>query len=62
MPETRIKPHHEQTAAEERRAAQAYAFRRNQALGLVALAVLICLWWLLHTNPAWIFPAGWWRL
>jgi hypothetical protein len=62
MVETRIKPHGEQVAAEQRRAAQAYAFRRNQALGLVGLAVVICLWWLLHTNPKWIFPAGWWRL
>ncbi len=62
MVDTRIKPHREQRAAEERRAAQAYAFRRNQALGLVLLAALICLWWLLHTNPKWIFPPGWWRL
>ncbi len=58
----RIKPHGEQRAAEERRAAQVYAFRRNQALGLVLLAALICLWWLLHTNPKWIFLPGWWRL
>ncbi|HVZ83863.1 MAG TPA: hypothetical protein VG893_09320 [Terracidiphilus sp.] len=62
MPETRIQPHHEQAAGEERRARLRYAFRRNQAFGLVLLAALICLWWLLHTNPKWIFPPGWWRL
>ena len=62
MVETRIKPHHEQVAAEERREAQRYAFRRNQAFGLVLLAAAICLWWLFHTNPKWIFPTGWWRL
>jgi len=61
MVESRIQPHREQVAAEERRAAQRFAFRRNQTLGLVLLAALICLWWLLHTNPAWIFPTGWWR-
>ncbi|HZB89660.1 MAG TPA: hypothetical protein VE291_13455 [Terracidiphilus sp.] len=61
MPDLRIKPHHEQLAAQERRAAQRSAFRRNQALGLVLLAAGVCLWWLLHTNPAWIFPSGWWR-
>ncbi|MGB6193904.1 MAG: hypothetical protein WBF42_15650 [Terracidiphilus sp.] len=44
------------------RAAQARAFRRNQALALVALAAAVCLWWLFHTNPRWILPAGWWRL
>ncbi len=47
--------------ADERREAQAYAFRRNQAFALVALAAGICLWWLFHTNPKWILPAGWWR-
>jgi hypothetical protein len=26
---------------------------------LVAAAILA--WWLFHTNPAWIFPPGWWR-
>jgi hypothetical protein len=45
----------------DRREAQAYAFRRNQAFALVALAAGICLWWLFHTNPKWILPAGWWR-
>jgi len=62
MVDTRIKPYREQVDAEERRTAQRRAFVRNQAIGLVILAALICLWWLLHTNPKWIFPPGWWRL
>jgi hypothetical protein len=62
MVETRIKPYREQLAAEEGRAAQRHAFRRNQAIGLVMLAAAVCLWWLFHTNPKWIFPPGWWRL
>ena len=62
MVETRIKPHGEQVAEEARREAQRHVFWRNQAIGLVIVAALICLWWLLHTNPAWIFPPGWWRL
>jgi hypothetical protein len=49
-------------AERERRAAQSYAFRRNQAFGLVMLAAGVCLWWLFHTNPKWILPPGWWRL
>lgn len=52
----------EQRHSADRRAAQAYAFRRNQALALVALAALVLLWWLFHTNPKWILPPGWWRL
>jgi hypothetical protein len=26
---------------------------------IIAAAILI--WRLFHTNPAWIFPSGWWR-
>jgi hypothetical protein len=62
MVEMQIKPHLEQVAERERRAAQSYAFRRNQAIGLVILAAGVCLWWLFHTNPKWILPPGWWRL
>lgn len=61
MVDSRIKPHHEQVAEHERRAAQEYAFQRNQAFGLVMLAAAACLWWLFHTNPKWIFLPGWWR-
>jgi hypothetical protein len=62
MVDSRIKPYHEQVAEHERRAAQRRGFVRNQAIGLVLLAALICAWWLFHTNPKWVFPAGWWRL
>jgi hypothetical protein len=29
---------------------------------LLMVVAAILLWWLLHTNPKWIFPPGWWRL
>lgn len=61
MVDLRIKPYDEQVAEAERRRAQMRVYRRNQALGLVLLAALACVWWLFHTNPAWIFPVGWWR-
>lgn len=61
MVETRIKPYQQQVTEQLAREQQAHAFRRNQIIGLVILAGLICLWWLLHANPEWIFPAGWWR-
>jgi len=61
MVETRIKPHREQVDAEERREQQRRAFQRNQAFGLLLLAAAVLGWWLVHTNPRWIFPAGWWR-
>jgi hypothetical protein len=57
----RIKPYFEEKAEEERRAEQTRAFRRNQAIGLVLVAGAILVFWLFRTNPAWIFPAGWWR-
>jgi hypothetical protein len=55
MVETRIKPYAEQEAERTKREAQRRAFQRNQIFGL------LCAWWLWHTNPKWIFPAGWWR-
>jgi hypothetical protein len=61
MVETRIKPHFEQAAEAAQRAEQRRLYRRNQAVGLVILAAAICIWWLFHTSPAWIFPPGWWR-
>lgn len=61
MVEPRIKPYREQAAEQERRATQRRAFVRNQTIGLLILAALICLWWLLHTKREWIFPPGWWR-
>jgi t-SNARE complex subunit (syntaxin) len=59
--DTRIKPHLEQAAADARRARQRYLFRRNQTFGVLLVAAVILVWWLFHTNPAWIFPSGWWR-
>jgi hypothetical protein len=59
--ETRIKPHYEQVAEAARRAEQTRVYRRNQAFGLLLVAAVIVAWWLFHTNPKWIFPAGWWR-
>lgn len=61
MTETRIKPHSQQAAETARRIEQQRVYRRNQAFGLVLVAAVACLWWLLHTNPRWIFPPGWWR-
>lgn len=61
MVEVRIKPHCEQVAAEERREAQRRATLRNQVVGMLMLAAAILTWWLVHTNPTWIFPSGWWR-
>ena len=60
--ETRIRPYLEQKAAEQKRAEQQRRFARNQALGLVLLALCVLAWWLVHANRDWIFPAGWWRL
>lgn len=61
MVERRIKPYQQQVAEQERRDAQRRAFRRNQIFGLLIVAAVIVAWWLFHTNPKWIFPAGWWR-
>jgi hypothetical protein len=57
----RIKPYQQQAAEQARRAGQRHVYRRNQVFGLLMLAAGICAWWLLHTNPRWIFPPGWWR-
>ena len=62
MVQTRIKPYKQMMAERERRARQRVVFRRNQVVGLVLVATFICIWTLLHTNPKWIFPTGWWRL
>ena len=61
MVQARIKPYDQQVAEQARRAEQTRVYQRNQALGLVLVAAAICLWWLFHTNPKWIFPPGWWR-
>jgi hypothetical protein len=61
MVQTRIKPYDQQLAEQTRRAAQLRLFRRNQLFGLLLVAAAILLFWLLRTNPRWIFPPGWWR-
>ena len=61
MVETRIKPYLQQVAEKARRAEQTRVYRRNQIFGLLLVATAILVWWLFHTNPAWIFPPGWWR-
>ncbi|MFP5209161.1 MAG: hypothetical protein ACLGRW_07715 [Acidobacteriota bacterium] len=61
MVETRIKPYSEEVAEKARRGEQQRHYRRNQVFGLLLIAVAICIWWLFHTNPRWIFPPGWWR-
>lgn len=61
MVEHRIQSHRQKSTEREVREQQTYAFQRNQVIGLVIVAGVVCLWWLLHTNPKWIFPAGWWR-
>ena len=60
--ERHIKPFLEEQAEVARRAEQTRIFRRNQAVGLVLIAMAILVLWLFRTNPRWIFPPGWWRL
>ena len=57
----RIKPYLQQQAEDASRAEQRRVFRRNHVFGLLIVAAVICVWWLFHTNPKWIFPPGWWR-
>jgi hypothetical protein len=61
MVETRIKPHLQAVAEQERRAEQTRIYRRNQIFGVLIVAAAILVYWLFHTNPKWIFPPGWWR-
>lgn len=61
MVETRIKPYSEEVAEKARRDEQQRHYRRNQVFGLLLLVAAICIWRLFHTNPRWVFPAGWWR-
>jgi hypothetical protein len=61
MVDRRIKSHAEQQAEDELRTEQRRAFRRNQTFGMLIFAAAILVYWLLHTNPKWIFPPGWWR-
>jgi hypothetical protein len=62
MPDLRIAPYQEQQAKAARRAEQLRLYRRNQILGLVLVAALIFLWWLIRAPHGWVFPRGWWRM
>jgi hypothetical protein len=62
MVERRIKPYSQERAEKARRVGQTRAYRRNQTLGLVLVAAAVLVFWLIRTNPSWIFPTGWWRL
>jgi hypothetical protein len=61
MVQTRIKPYFQEVAEKARRREQTQVYRRNQVFGLLLVAAVILLVWLLRTNPKWIFPPGWWR-
>ena len=61
MVQSRIKPHRELVEARQKRDVQQRLFRRRQVYGLLLIAAVIAIWWLFHTDPAWIFPLGWWR-
>jgi hypothetical protein len=61
MVETRIKPYFEEQAEKAAREAQTRLYKRNQAIGLVLVALAILAFWLYRTDPRWIFPPGWWR-
>jgi hypothetical protein len=61
MVDRQIKAYKQQEAEEEAREAQRRTTLRNQAVGMVMLAAAALAWWLVHTRPGWIFPAGWWH-
>lgn len=58
---TRIKPYKQQKEEDAQREEQQQIYLRNQGIGVLLIAAAICVWWLFHTNPKWIFPPGWWR-
>ncbi len=61
MVQMRIKPYSQQAAETAQRREQTWVYRRNLVFGLLLVAAAILLFWLLRTNPKWIFPPGWWR-
>jgi hypothetical protein len=61
MTDSRIRPYQQQAAENARRGELRRLYRRNQVFGLLIVAAVIVAWWLVHTNPGWIFPRGWWR-
>jgi hypothetical protein len=61
MVQRRIKPYDQLIAEQKGREEQRRIYRRNRVFGLLLVAAAILVWRLLHTNPQWIFPPGWWR-
>ncbi len=62
MPDSRLKPLHQVQVAKARRDEQHRLFDRNQATGLLLIALAVLIFRLLRTRSGGIFPAGWWRL
>ena len=62
MSQNHIPQQHQLVAEGLREAGQRRRFRRNQIFGLLIIAALILLSWLLRTQSGWILPTGWWRL
>jgi hypothetical protein len=60
--DSRFESYDLQQKRELTREAQRKHFRRNQAIGLLLIAMAVLVYRLLHTPSGWIFPAGWWRL
>ncbi len=61
MAQTRSKPYVQEVTGQARREMQRAVYRRYQVFGLLLVAAAIVVWSLVHTNPKWIFPPGWWR-
>jgi hypothetical protein len=61
MVQLRIKPYYQMVAEKARRREQLRIYRRYRDVGLILVAAAILVFWLLRTNPTWIFPHGWWR-
>jgi hypothetical protein len=61
MVQSRIKPYYQEVAERTARERQQRVYRRNEVIGVLLVAAAVLLVWLLRTNPAWIFPPGWWR-
>ncbi len=58
----RLKPIDAVQKAAAGRDSQRRNFRRNQAAGLLLLAIAVLAYRVLHTPAGWLFPPGWWRL
>jgi uncharacterized membrane protein YdbT with pleckstrin-like domain len=62
MSRPQIKPNLEKVGEAEAREAQRAAFRRNLVIGVLIVMLALLVWRLFHTNLAWVFGPGWWRL